>query len=117
MINATGRISLRPDSWNSARKIDRDEVDFGTTMRRSGGRDLDARVVNLSSHGFMVRTEGALEIGDLVTIALPIVGETAAKIVWALGGRVGGQFVTPIEQTRYAELIKKAYKPRLSWPA
>jgi proline racemase len=116
MISQAGRSKPRHDPWRELRQIDRDEVDFGTMMRRPGSRGLDARVVNLSSHGFMVRTEEAFQQGEQVSIKLPVLGEVTAKIAWALGGRVGGQFLTPVDPARYAEMLKKAYRPRLSWP-
>jgi len=111
------RSAAAHDPWRNLRKVDRDEVDFSTTMRRPGGRDIDARVVNISTHGFMIRAEGAFQPGDPLHITLPVVGEVMAKVAWALGGRLGGQFTTPIDQPRYAELLKKAYRPRMSWPA
>lgn len=111
------RTAAAHDPWRNLRKVDRDEVDFGTVMRRPGGRAIDARVVNISTHGLMIRAEGAFQPGDQLSITLPIIGEITAKVAWALGGRLGGQFLAPIDQSRYAELLKNAYRPRMSWPA
>ena len=106
------------DPWREMRIVQRDEVDFCTPMRRPKGPAKDARVVNLSTHGFMVRSDDEFEQGERILVDLPVVGETMAKVAWALGGRVGGQFVIPIPPGRYAELLAAAAaRPRLRWPA
>lgn len=106
------------DQWVELRQVRRDEVDFCTMLRRPGRRGVDARVVNLSTHGFMIRADGAFEQGEHLLIDLPVVGDTLAKVAWALGGRIGGQFVTPIAPGRYTELLATAAAlPRRRWPA
>ena len=61
---------------------------------------MDGRIVNLSTHGFMVHIDGEFEQGEQILMDLPVVGETMAKVAWALGGRIGGQFVIPIQPGR-----------------
>lgn len=87
-------------------------------MHRPVGRNIDARVVNISTHGFMARADGEFTPGEHFVIDLPVVGERLAKIAWALGGRVGGQFIVPIVSSRYSELLAAATsRPRQRWPA
>jgi hypothetical protein len=106
------------DPWRDMRKVERDEVDFNATLRRLKGRPMDAHVVNLSTHGFMIRIDGEFEQGEQILVDLPVVGETMAKVAWALGGRIGGQFFIPIQPGRYTELlVAAAARPRLRWPA
>jgi hypothetical protein len=106
------------DAWIELRQVRRDEVDFCVMMRRPNGQGMDARVVNISTHGFMARADGTFQQGEHVVIDLPAVGERLAKVAWALGGRVGGQFIVPIEARRYSELLAAAAsRPRLRWPA
>ena len=109
---------LPHDPWRDMRKVDRDEVDFTAPLRRLKGRPMDARIVNLSTHGFMIRIDGEFDQGEQILVDLPVVGETMAKVAWALGGRIGGQFVIPIQPGRYTELlVAAAARPRLRWPA
>lgn len=106
------------DQWIELRQVRRDDVDFCTMLRRPKGRGLDARVVNLSTHGFMLRVDGKFEPGEHLLIALPVVGDALAKVAWSLGGRIGGQFVAPLAQDRYTELLAAiAALPRQRWPA
>ena len=106
------------DQWVELRQVRRDDVDFCTMLRRPKERGIDSRVVNLSTHGFMIRTDGKFEQGEHVLIDLPVVGETLAKVAWALGGRIGGQFVAPLAPDSYHELLAAiAALPRQRWPA
>ena len=114
MISQASR-AMRLQPTRDMRKVDRDQVDLRTVMRRLRGREYDARVVNLSTHGFMVRVEQSFETGEQVIISLPKVGEVVARVAWSLGGRTGGQFVVPIAADRYAELIAEVRRPRSLW--
>lgn len=118
MVSKNYQMQASHDPWIELRQVQRDEVDFCVMMRRPKGRGMDARVVNLSTHGFMIRIDDAFEQGENVVIDLPVVGERLAKIAWALGGRVGGQFIVPVQPGLYAELLEAAAaRPRLRWPA
>lgn len=114
MISQASR-ALRLQPMRDMRKVDRDQVDVRTVMRRLRGREYDARIVNLSTHGFMVRVEQPFEPGEQVIISLPEIGEVMARVAWSLGGRTGGQFLVPIRPDRYAELLKEAQRPRPLW--
>lgn len=57
----------------------------------------DARILNISSEGFMAETKAALGAGASVTVDLPGAGLMHARIVWARGGQVGGQFAGTID--------------------
>jgi hypothetical protein len=106
------------DPWRNVRKVERDQVDFHATLRRPGGSAMDARVVDLSPRGFMVRIDGPFEPEERVLIDLPVVGEVTARVAWALGGRLGGQLLVPIPKPDYDELLATATTQlRRRWPA
>lgn len=105
------------DPWRSARIIDRVEVDFSTVMRSPEDCGIEVRLVNISPQGFMVRVEKSFQQGELVIISLPVAGDVRAKVAWALGGRLGGQFLSPIPSAHYTELVREASKPSPRWPA
>jgi len=113
-----GSRSLPHDPWREIRNVERDQVDFQITLRRPKGRPMDARMVDLSTHGFMVRIGGPFEQNEQILINLPVIGEVAARVAWALGGRVGGQLCVPIPKPRYEELLAAAASQlRRRWPA
>ena len=62
--------------------------------------------VNISADGMLMRFERGLEIGDLVIFRMPIIGRTAAKVVWSLGGKTGVQFDKSISVEDYLPMIR-----------
>jgi hypothetical protein len=91
---------------NGDRRIaDRDDVFHRTTVRMPHGAFASADIVNISLTGLMARTAATIEAGAVVGIALPLLGERAARIVWALGGRIGAEFVEPIAPAHYGPLL------------
>lgn len=87
------------------RNAAREEVFYRTrgTSPRSGA--IQMQVVNISACGFMARTEGDFDVGDIIQLRLPVVGSVSAEIRWALGGRVGGQFEHMIDLAPYLSLL------------
>ena len=117
MIGQVGSVKAS-SRRRDMRELERDEVDFCAAMRRPGGGRLDARVVNISSRGFMVRIDGIFQEGEPVLIDLPVVGEVRAKVAWALGGRMGAQLAAPIGPEDYLRVLAvAATRPRPRWPA
>jgi hypothetical protein len=83
----------------------RDEVFHRTTLRLSDGTAATADIVNISCTGFMARTLLTIEPETHIEIGLPLFGERAARVVWALGGRIGAEFAEPIEPAYYSILL------------
>jgi hypothetical protein len=91
---------------NRDRRIaDRDDVFHRTALRMPHGAFVSVDIVNISLTGLMARTITTIEPGMAVGIALPLLGERAVRIVWALGGRIGAEFVEPIKPAHYAPLL------------
>jgi hypothetical protein len=70
------------------------------------GRQEMCTCVNISADGLLMRFERGLEIGDLVVFRMPIIGRTAAKVVWSLGGKTGVQFDKSIAVEDYLPMIR-----------
>ncbi|WP_333572192.1 PilZ domain-containing protein [Sphingomonas sp.] len=87
------------------RLVHRDEVEHRTRAVGPDSRSVAFLIVNVSPQGLMARCEAAFEAGDLLRIQLPVLGETGAEIRWALGGRVGCQFLQPIAAADYVPLV------------
>jgi len=46
---------------------------------------------------------------------LPVVGARAARIVWSMGGRVGGEFVEGIGADQYGRILASAPNDKPAW--
>lgn len=103
-------ITARKANDRNRRIATRDEVFHRTTVRLPDGIAATADIVNISCTGFMARTLLAIEPETHMTIGLPLFGERAARVVWALGGRIGAEFADPIEPAYYSILL--AQMPR-----
>lgn len=87
------------------RRESRDEVFHRTRATGSGGLPLVLLVVNLSPGGLMARLDHPLAPGDPLRILLPDLGMVGAQVRWALGGRIGCQFDTPVSASAYRQLL------------
>lgn len=87
------------------RRSERDEVYFQTTLRSAGAEEMSAAVLNISRYGFMARTSGLVAQEAQVEISLPPVGKLQARVVWALGNRIGAEFAQAIDPVSYSLLL------------
>lgn len=53
----------------------------------------------------MAHTDGDFPAGSHVRLRVPGLGILFARIAWAERGRVGGQFVTPVNPTRLGRAL------------
>lgn len=98
-----------------SRRAPRDVVSFRAPLDGPLGARSTALVVDVSPYGFMCRSSAAIQINDLIAIKLPVVGMTTARIVWSLGGRVGGEFITPIASDLYPRMLANAPNDKPAW--
>ena len=94
MIHA--KIAADLDS-EPRRREPRVELSADIPLRELGASAVDARLINISSHGFMAETKDDISAGSRVWLTLPGVTRVNALIVWAQGGRIGGEFAEPID--------------------
>ena len=87
------------------RLVHRDEVEHRARAFAADGSSITFLIVNISPQGLMARCGAPLEAGDLLRIQLPRVGDTGAEIRWALGGRIGCQFLQPIAAADYVPMV------------
>jgi hypothetical protein len=97
-------------------RAERDEVALPTRMFSKDQRGGDVLLVNISPFGFMAREHGETSKGTVVQIALPRLGQVAAKVVWSLGGRLGAEFTKPIDRYAYTAMLNAAKIKRQRWP-
>lgn len=71
-------------------------VDLDAKMRELGAEGLEAKVLNISEHGFMASTDGEFEVGSRVWLMLPGRERANAVIKWIAGEKIGAEFAEPI---------------------
>lgn len=71
-------------------------------------------VINISTTGFMVKGDVALQRGERITIRLHHIGRIEAFLVWSDGTRAGFQFERIIRGDDFLMMIKSLQpNPRL----
>ena len=78
------------------RKSARRPVDIEAKVRELGTTGTEARVLNISEHGFMAESETHFEVGTRVWLMLPGRDRANAVVKWAAGDKLGGEFAEPI---------------------
>ena len=87
------------------RAIPRDEVHYRARAVGPDGKTVSLLIVNMSALGLMARAEISYEVGDLLSVTLPVVGTVPAEIRWTLGGRIGCELARPIDLASYYDLL------------
>jgi len=71
-------------------------VELEAKMRELGASGVEARVVNISEHGFMAVSDGRFEVGSRVWLMLPGRERANAVVKWTAGDKIGAEFAHPI---------------------
>lgn len=79
------------------------------------GRSHGVRIINISPLGLMCRTDAELLIGERVNIWLPIVKDVRAEVRWAEDGRVGVEFMDPIQPRIYDAMLSLIPPRQTAW--
>lgn len=93
MIKA--RIAEVPDQGDR-RTAPRQPVELDVTMRELGETGVEARVLNISTSGFMAETEAHFDVGSRVWLILPGRDRASAVVKWIAGDRLGAEFAEPV---------------------
>ena len=89
MIKARIGESVDPaDRRRSCRR----PVDIEARVRELGTTGVEARIVNISEHGFMAESETSFEIGTRVWLMLPGRDRANAVVKWVAGDKIGAEF-------------------------
>ena len=78
------------------RQLPRLPVDLDAKMRELGASGVEAKVLNISEHGFMAGSEARFEVGSRVWLMLPGRERANAVIRWTAGDKIGAEFAEPI---------------------
>jgi hypothetical protein len=64
----------------------------------------------------MVREYGETPKGTIVRLMLPRLGQVSARVMWSLGGRLGAEFIKPLDSYAYTAMLNAARAKRQRWP-
>jgi hypothetical protein len=93
MIKA--RIGQTADA-SDRRQSTRYTIDLDARVRELGANGIEARVLNISEHGFMAQADGCFEVGSRVWLMLPGRERANAVVKWTAGDKLGAEFAAPI---------------------
>ena len=91
----TARIGEESDPANRRRHVRR-PVDLEARVRELGANGVEARILNISEHGFMAESDGRFDVGSRVWLMLPGRERANALVKWAAGDKIGAEFAEPI---------------------
>ena len=92
-----GMIKARiAEDVTDRRRDSRRPVDLDARMRELGANGVEAKVLNISEHGFMAASEAEFEVGSRVWLILPGRDRANAVVKWTAGDRLGAEFAEPI---------------------
>ena len=106
MIQAT--IAAAADPMDQ-RRDPRLDADAEVSLRPLGTTAVDARLVNISSLGFMAECDAEVRPGSRVWLSLPGIQRANALVVWARNGRIGGEFASPIDPLNVLHAIGRQH--------
>ena len=97
-----------PSSWPDSesgpalrpRRTGRVKVDRKSSMRSQHWYNIEVKVRDVSTCGFMAECDAPVRIGSYVSLDVPGIGPVHAQVRWQLGATMGGMFLDPINLTR-----------------
>jgi hypothetical protein len=78
------------------KRAPRVDTNFNAALTDSDGNRLPVTVIDISSEGCRLETDGTLKIGEKVELEVPKYGTFPVQIRWALGNEAGAVFLEPI---------------------
>lgn len=85
-----------PGAGFQPRRAPRHEVDSSARLAPRALYNVEVKVRNVSTCGFMAECDEAVRIGSHVALDVPGVGSVHAQVRWQIGNRMGGMFLDPI---------------------
>ena len=84
------------DDPSDRRRDPRRPTELDAKMRELGANGIEAKVLNLSEHGFMAATGAHFDVGSRVWLMLPGRDRASAIVRWTAGEKIGAEFAEPI---------------------
>ena len=84
------------EDQSDRRQFSRHPVALEARVRELGTTGIEARVLNISEHGFMAQTDVVFEVGSRVWLMLPGRERANAVVKWIAADKLGAEFAAPI---------------------
>ena len=78
------------------RRATRLPVALEARVRELGSEGVEARLLNISTTGFMAEVDTLFEVGSRIWLMLPNRERANALVKWTAGSRIGAEFAEPI---------------------
>ena len=82
------------------RRTTRHPIDESANLQPQNLYDIEIKVRNVSTRGFMAECGEPVRIGSYVSLSVPGIGPVDAQVRWQIGTRLGGMFLDPISLAR-----------------
>ncbi|MDO7833792.1 PilZ domain-containing protein [Sphingobium sp. HBC34] len=109
-----GHVLRSRDPAVDQRRASRDLVDMLSHVT-AHGRTHGVRIINISPHGLMCRSDSSLLPGERICIWLPLLKDHAAEVRWVEDNRVGLEFFEPIAPKIYDAMLTLIPPRRTAW--
>jgi hypothetical protein len=93
------------------RRSPRMAVTGSAVLRSDDLYDVEVRVRNVSTCGFMAQCAVPVRIGSYVSLDVPGIGPVHAQVRWQIGFTMGGMFLDPISLDRCEWTATRAASP------
>lgn len=93
------------------RRFHREEVCFRIEIAGPDLNPASALIVNISPLGCLLRCSQPLQPDAELYFSLPLAGRIEARVVWAMGGRIGLEFREEIDAKPYLAMLEKLHRP------
>jgi hypothetical protein len=90
------------------RRTRRVAIDSMSSLQTQNWYDVEVKVRDVSTLGFMAECAESVRIGSYVTLDVPGIGAVHAQVRWQIGVRMGGMFLDPISLGRCEWVAVKA---------
>ena len=90
------------------RRTPRVEIDCAASLQSENWYNIEVKVRDVSTFGFMAECKEPVQIGSYVALDVPGLGPVHAQVRWQIGVRMGGMFLDPISLARCEWIAVKA---------
>ena len=101
-------IARRPKDM---RRFQREEVCFRIEIAGPDQEPANALIVNISPLGCLLRCSKPMTADTTLHFVLPAAGRVEARVVWAIGGRIGLEFSEEIDAKPYLAMLDQLHRP------
>jgi len=84
------------ESSSERRQKTRHQVTLEAEVRELGAHGIEAKIINISEHGFMAVADDRFEVGCRIWLMLPGRQRANAVVKWTAGDKLGAEFTEPL---------------------